>query len=137
MKKIISIIAVLCVIFSCQQSYSQKKDSSTKVSMINLISSPEEYHGKKIRVNAYLKIKHESNAIYLNKDDYRYSIYKNAIYLYVDRDKLEKFLESPYEGYVSIEGIFNKNDKGHLSLFSGSLSNVTNIYRLSEKKDVP
>lgn len=100
---------------------------SIDVSLINLISTPDKYHQKKVRVIGVSNIKFEGNAIYLNKEHLNYGVTKNALWIspnYQAIGKTETEL-SKYNGqYVLIEGVFNKDNKGHMGMFSGSIDNI-------------
>lgn len=100
------------------------------VSLINLIATPEKYHGKWVRVQGVANFEFEGNALFLHKEDFKLGT-KNAVWLSPDASVLkvdEATLAKNFNGkYVVVEGIFNMNDHGHMDLFSGSINNVSRI----------
>ena len=96
--------------------------------MINLIATPEKYHGKVVRLIGVSFIKFESNGIYLSKEHLNNGVTKNALWLSFDFKAIGKTEEelSKYNGqYVLVEGVFNIDDKGHMGLKSGSIEKIT------------
>src|SRR5258707_6462217 len=92
-------------------------DEPINVSLIQLIANPKEYDGKLVRVGGVASFEFEGNAIYLHKDDMRYCLTNNGLWL--DTWSLAK---QKFNGkYVSVEAIFNGTLKGHMGLWSGSL----------------
>ena len=113
------------------------------VSLIQLIASPDKYHGRFIRVNGYLHNKFEDSALYLGKTDGDYLICKNAVWIdFAEKVRLEPRSEAkPITAryfdckYVLVEGRFNKNDHGHMDLAAGSIENVTRVMELTHWYD--
>lgn len=114
--------------------------SEMSVSIIRLIADPDAYDGKKIRVEGYLHIRFENNALYLSKEDGDHLMGKNGLWISVDSSvelqaiKKGGGFEVPAEGikyfdakYVLLEGIFDKSKLGHLGAYSGTIANVTRI----------
>lgn len=96
------------------------------ISMVQLLSNPEQYNGKLIRVVGYLWIEPEGSAIYLHKEDKINSLTKNAIQISVSEEMYKRREElSGY--YVLIEGVFSSDDKGHMELYSGVLQSIQRI----------
>ena len=98
-----------------------------RVSIIQLISNPELYHGKNVRVIGVVQIEFEGNSIYLSKDDLQYSIYKNGLWMDIDFERLGATRDDllRFNGrYVLIEGYFNMNSLGHLVMWSGSIERI-------------
>src|SRR5262245_37970159 len=51
------------------------------VSIVELISRPELFHGKNVRVIGYVRLEFEGNAIYLSKESYDAGISRNGLWL--------------------------------------------------------
>ena len=102
------------------------------VSLIRVIQVPEKYHGKKIRVIGFGAVEFEHKALYVSAADRRNALTKNGIWLDVPINEGTKKLNGKY---LLAEGIFDKDNKGHLKMFSGCLSYVTRIEVWSEGKD--
>jgi hypothetical protein len=94
------------------------------VSLLQLIATPEQYSGKRVRVIGFCHLEFEGNGLYVHREDYERAIYKNAIWLEVGVDR-----RGLSDQYVLVEGTFDARDKGHLDLFSGSLTAVTRMLR--------
>ncbi len=94
------------------------------LSLIEVIANAQEYDGKAIRVVGFLNLEFESKALYLSRDDAQHSVTKNALWV-----ELEKWTEYKKfnKHYVLIEGIFDANNKGHLQLYSGSLTHIKRL----------
>ncbi|MBE6621024.1 MAG: hypothetical protein E7625_06665 [Ruminococcaceae bacterium] len=95
------------------------------VSMLQLITTPEKYDGKLVRVIGVGNIEFEGNCISLSKEDWKYMA-GNCIWLELSE------LATPYEEavkyngeYVIVEGIFDKDDRGHMGLFHGAIKQVS------------
>jgi len=102
--------------------------SDFSVSIINLISSPDKYHNQRIRVIGYLNLEFEGNSIYLHKEDFKKSIYANGLWVDFTKEawaKIEKY--NINKCYVIIEGTFDKIDRGHMGLWSGTIKDITRI----------
>lgn len=155
--KIISAAVILLLFAACshnadQHDFGQVNNGAEDVSIVNLIATPERYSGKVIRVDGVMVLQFEGDAIYLSKADAENHVFKNSISLQVDYPKLGIPEKEPSEleqrkqmlakanslknmigKYVLIEGVFDKNVRGHLGLSSGSIS-VTRIAHFSGKK---
>lgn len=101
-----------------------------QVSMMQIIVDPDKYDGKRVEIQGYYIMAFENNALYFHEDDYRYSIYKNAIWMGYNEYFFNTFdIFAPYEGYITIEGVYRKITPGYSSLFSGRLEDITYISR--------
>jgi len=121
-----------------EKSESANTDNDTKVeyasnytlSLINLISTPEKYNGKKVQIIGYLNVEFEGNGIYLHKDDYEHGIYSNGFWISIDQSIRKKISnEKLNKSYVLIEGTFNMEQRGHMGLWSGEIDNITRIIK--------
>lgn len=135
MKKVLILFFVFGLL-NCTSLNNNKiaDDKIEKVSIISIISTPKKYHNKKIAVKGYYTLETEGYAIYFSKNDYEKNIFKNGLCLYASFETLKELgIEEPYKGYVSIEGVFNKNILGSHDLYSGSIQEITKIERLYKK----
>jgi len=108
-------------------------DEPINVSLIQLIANPKEYDGKFVRVGGFASFEFEGDAIYLHKDDMRYCLTKNGLWL--DTGSLGK---QKFNGkYVSVEAIFNATSKGHMGLWSGSLQRISRMGLLPDREEKP
>jgi hypothetical protein len=94
------------------------------VSMVQLIATPEKYDGKTIIVVGFLHLEREGNILYLNKTDYDHAITKNGLWI-VRNSKINENIEKLNLHYVLISGTFDARNKGHMSLASGAIKDIT------------
>jgi len=116
-----------------QREYGSAKNYSKEiqyVSLVNLIATPEKYHGKCVGVIGIANFEFEGDALYLSQSDYKF-VTKNAVWLSPDMAVLkvdESTLAKEFNGlHVLVEGIYDMYDHGHMSLFSGAITNITRI----------
>ena len=132
-------ILCLLIILTCGSSNLNKEyidQEYENVSLINLISTPDKYHNKLIRVRGYAKFEKEGEAVYLSKDDYEYFLPKNALALSINYKQLiDMEISYASQGYAIIKGVFDKNRLGHFDLFSGSIKNIEYIDWLEKREE--
>lgn len=126
------------LLFAESQVGSTKNEPILNLSLVNLLAKPDEYHGKFIRLKGFIILEFEGNAIYLTKDDAQYGVTKNGLWvefdpnLWIDPSTDKRIdLEKQFNGkFVLIEGIFNKDEFGHMGMNSGSIKSITRIMEL-------
>ncbi len=97
------------------------------VSLIQLIANPEAWDGKKVRLTGFLRLEFEGDAVYLHREDYEYSIMRNALWINLPRDMVPNQRGAVNMHYVLCEAVFDAGRHGHMGLFSGALSQVSRI----------
>ncbi|MBI5442743.1 MAG: hypothetical protein HY900_16210 [Deltaproteobacteria bacterium] len=102
------------------------------VSLIRLIQVPEKYHGARVRVVGYSAVEFEHKALYVSPDDVRNAVTKNGLWLDLPINEETKKLSGKY---LLVEATFDKDNKGHLRMFSGCLAGVTRAEVWSEGRD--
>ena len=125
-RKIIAILPLI-ILLTINIGFTAPEEAKS-ISLINLIASPGEFHGKKVRVIGVSVIEFEGNSLYLSREHLLNGVTKNAVWISPNYQILKKTEEklSKFNGeYVLIEGTFNKNDHGHMGLLSGSIENIT------------
>lgn len=146
------LIVILLFASAASADFGEHDDKAVSVSMIQIVANPGQWHKKVVHVAGVLVLEFEGDALYLSEPDAKNRITKNAVWVNIDYGKfgipeeepkdLEKYkkaaerlfeLRSLVGKYVYVEGVFNKDDKGHLGLFSGEL-NVTRIYAIQERR---
>jgi hypothetical protein len=105
-------------------------------SFSQLMANSNRYHGKKIRLEGFLHVEFEGNAIYLCKDHADHLICKEGFWVSFDKKALS-FDENAgprhfHRRWVLIEGTFDKDERGHMSAWSGAIQNIDRII-LSDK----
>ncbi len=96
------------------------------VSIIELIARPERNEGHRVMLTGFLHLEFEGDALYLHNDDYRFHIYKNAIWVNLP-ENLRPIAEKYNNRYVYLVGSFTAKKKGHCGLFSGEIYRITSI----------
>ena len=91
--------------------------------MVQLIATPERFHGKRVRFTGFVHFQFEGNGIYLHKEDHDHGIVNDGLWI-------ERRAGSTLNVvYVLVEGTFRADDRGHMGLFSGTLADVTRMER--------
>ncbi len=138
---ILSVLITLAVVFAVlfgimiyqdklvESGYSETPNSAnqyaTDVTMIQLIANPEKYDGQLVRVIGVGNLEFEGNCISLSKEDLKYGV-GNSIWIELGEKAISYEEAQQYNGeYVIIEGIFDKDDCGHMNMFCGSIKNIS------------
>jgi len=65
-------------------------------------------------------LQRERSALYMGKADFQHALFKNALYLEVSNQMVERIY--PLNGcYVEVTGTFDGKQTGHMGAFSGEL----------------
>ena len=146
---VILIMANMLAIVSCSGKNNDgdsDEDIALKVSIIQLIANPAEYHGKKISVRGVGNLSFEGTAVYLCADNWYYLASKNAIWVNMDGEIVDNKLwyyingeriseeeaGQKYNGkYVLVEGTFDMYETGHRGAFSGGIYDITRFLDIS------
>jgi hypothetical protein len=109
-------------------------DRLVEVSLIQLISSPERYHGQAVRLSGFLHVEFEGTGIYLSREDANYLINRNGLWVSFDSGDWSAVGMTPRQfnrKYVLIEGFFDKDNHGHMGAWSGA---VRSVWRAMEEQ---
>lgn len=124
-----TILLIITLTFSSNViAHGDANHNAIGVSIVQLISNPEKYHKKIVRVIGVANAAFEGNFICLSFEHHKYGVYKNCVW---HSPNYIKLLATPgmlakYNGkYVLMEGEFNMENNGHMGLSTGSLENVT------------
>lgn len=116
--------------YGASLDYGSVNAEATDLSILELLADGEAHDGSTVRVTGVLQIELEGDQLCLSKEALRYSVTRNCLALGVDPEPLgttrEELTEANGE-YVLVEGVFRASDRGHLSLFSGAIREVTRI----------
>jgi len=104
-----------------------EEEAPRDISLINLIATPERFDGKRVRLVGFLRIEFEGNALYLHEEDLRQGITDNAVWIDLPKGTDRKHYAPLSDHYVLVEGRFEANLRGHLNLFSGTITDVTRL----------
>jgi len=95
----------------------------TNVTLVQLIANPEKFDGKLVSVIGFLRLEFEGNVLYLHREDYDHAILGDGIWVDVTPE-MTKHKESLQMHYVLLVGIFDSKDRGHMGMWSGSLTKI-------------
>lgn len=146
-----ALLITAIAVFSASTAYPQTaiRDSAwglseyRTTSFVQLLANPERFHGRKVTIVGYLHWRFEDASLYLSKLDADYLNSANAVWIRfadsvrrrtsrpVRKLELQHSLAYFDSKYVSLTGIFNKDERGHLGGFAGTLDSV---YVVSEMR---
>lgn len=102
-----------------------------RVSMMELVARPEDYYGKLVRVIGVGRLEFESDALYLSRDDWKFST-SNVFSIDLGPRALPYKEAKAYNGkYVIVEGFFEKSQDW---MYRGAIRDISryelwDIYR--------
>lgn len=122
-EKMKSISAVCIFLLAALLIAPCKADEPLNVTLVQLIANPQPFDGKLIRVIGFLRIEFEGDVLYLHREDYENAILGDGIWVEVtpEMTKQTKVLSM---NYVLLEGVFNSNERGHMGMWSGTISRI-------------
>ena len=138
---ILSVLITLTVVFAIlfgiriyqnklvESGYSETPNSANHyakdVTIIQLIATPEKYDGQLVRVIGVGNLEFEGNCISLSKQDLKYGV-GHSIWIELGEKAISYEEAKNFNGeYVIVEGIFDKDDCGHMDMFCGSIKNIS------------
>ncbi|WP_228893669.1 hypothetical protein [Pseudoduganella aquatica] len=108
-------------------------DEPRDVSIIQLITNPELFDGKLVRVIGFMHLEFEGDAVYLHLEDFEYSMEKNSLAIELS-DSQGRSWRKLNDHYVIIEGRFSATAQGHFGARAGSLQNVIRLGNWSVRR---
>ncbi|MBK8476330.1 MAG: hypothetical protein IPL39_08405 [Opitutaceae bacterium] len=98
------------------------------VSIVRLLAAPNELAGRRVRIEGFLWIEYEGNAIYLHEEDYRRGLYRNGLRLELTQDEKAKedILRKLSGHYVMLEGVF-VGGRSQMQLWSGTIRDISRV----------
>jgi len=120
-----NLMLILFLVVGSNLYCQDKPDKIISTSIIKLISNPEEFHNKRIRIIGFLKMEFEGNSIYLHREDYESRNYQNAFWISLTDDlKKEIIADECNETFVSLVGTFKMDEHGHRGLWPGEIIDI-------------
>jgi hypothetical protein len=90
---------------------------------INLLSDPEKHHGKEIEVVGYINFEFEGD--YISPEiNSRQEVWIAEL---ADSLLVKKYFRKLKGRRVRIVGFYDKNKLGHMSMFRGTITNITKL----------
>jgi hypothetical protein len=131
--------SVLIFLVFFQAIFCFGQDNPTHQSIISLIANKEQYVDKKIILKGFLNLEKHDMALYLSKDDYLNLNIKNAIFLFMSMDDMNKLsIGKMNRKYVSITGTFfvpKFKDQNMYDNYSGVLKNIEYVEVIEQRKN--
>jgi hypothetical protein len=98
-------------------------------SMVAILARPEDFGGKRVKVQGVFNLEFEGDQLCLDRDSLRHFVLKNCL-----RVRLNPGLEESYEAisrwngwYAMLEGEISAEDRGHFGMFRASVVDVSHI----------
>lgn len=118
-------IALLCFTLCVLQANAaaQQTQQPTYVSMLQLVTTPEQFEGKLVSVIGFITMNHEGDLLFAHQEDAVNVILNNAVQIegtkqmFSDREKLDL-------KYVKILGTFQISAKKKVPFYSGEIVNI-------------
>lgn len=141
--KIAGLLLAMAFAGTVQADTAASSDPGTFVSMINLIATPEKFHGKLIYVRGYFHAEFENMSLCLQT---RALSPKDCVWVetYDDNEgrplldpKSARKLAACNHKVVAIRGIFNQQNTGHMGLYAGAIDPIREIQSPGCNLEVP
>ena len=112
-----------------ESGYQETPNSSNQyaknVTLVQLIATPQKYDGQLVRVIGVGNLEFEENCISLSREDLIYGV-GNSIRIEFGERAISYDEAKEFNGeYVIVEGVFDKDDRGHTDRFCGSIKNIS------------
>jgi hypothetical protein len=120
------IVAALSVAAFSFITRGRAAEMAEDVSMVQLITTPEKFDGKFVRVDGFLNLAFEGDSLYLHREDLVQGLVRNGIWV-VRTEAMERDEKKLNRHYVLIEGIFDAQHHGHMDMFGGAIKDITRI----------
>lgn len=107
---------------STLSAVAQGPENKGHVSLLQLLSQPDVFNGKRVTVYGYCRLNFEATAIYLYKEDFIYGL-SNSVWL-------EMSLKDITPGrrairYCVVEGTYRSTNRGHMGQYSGAIEHIS------------
>ncbi len=114
-----------CVVFRPSTDLRRSDEQAIEqVSVLQLIANSEKYDDKTVLVAGFLRLETEGDVLYLHEEDYKHHLFKNRVWFARNDLVIAKAAEINNH-YVTLIGTFSSKYKGHRSITSGGLRDIT------------
>jgi hypothetical protein len=97
------------------------------VSLVSLLSLPERYDGRKVRVSGFVTLAFEGDGLHLDRSAYEAGLRRNALWLRRPRWLTSSDMRRLNRRYGEVAGTFDASLHGHMGLYTGTLTLVQRI----------
>jgi hypothetical protein len=122
---VVALLLITASALPCCNATTQSNPDNDQsyVSLVQLISTPERFNGKRIVVTGFLQLGSEQNLLYLHEQDSAHGILENAV-LVNTNGQVRKGKEQLNMKYVRIVGFFRTADRQRSPFNSGTIGNI-------------
>ena len=122
---VVTLLLIAASVLPCCNATTQTNSDSDQsyVSLVQLITTPERFSGKRVVVTGFLELGHEQNLLYLHEQDSAHGILENAV-LVNTSGQMRKDKDQLNMKYVRIVGFFRIADRRRSPFNSGTLGNI-------------
>ncbi len=123
MRTVVRSVLCLLVLTACLPLFSQER---VKVSLVQLIATPDRFDGKAVEVKGFLEMDWEGALLYLHQADADNAMLSNAIWVRVT-GQMKKDEEKLNKKYVTVRGKFHAGFKEQLGNPLGGIPEVEKV----------
>ena len=122
------LLAALCIV--SLGASAQQATRPPRVSIIQLIATPEQFDGKEVWVSGYLQLEPEDTWLFLHRDDAVNGLTQNALWINQDSKYVAEHTDEINCHYVDVAATFKANDKARPHPQRGTLHTIKGIMRV-------
>jgi hypothetical protein len=120
---------VLAATAAASLGASGASDEPQRVSIIQLLATPERYEGRLVQVRGVAHFEFEESALYLHREDADCMNSSNGVWL--DSSLYDHLSDE----FVVVQGWFTSRSHGHLGAWPGEIQNIRLLERAGTRKD--
>jgi hypothetical protein len=110
------------------------KNQPTCNTLRSILSSPSDYHLKKVVIEGFDRCQFEGNSLFFSEQALANLDRNYAVWVDIDENALWRPKFKAYKGQkIRISGVYSSEDCGHGALFRGSIHNIDNIELIKGK----
>ena len=117
----------------------EPRPAAERVSLIQLLTTPEKYDRKLVGVRGYFHGEFESSGLYICEEHARYSLRESAIWIGTRAGNADtNYIERLNNTFVYVEGVFHHipGGGGHSGMGTGELNEITHRLKLPARESL-
>ena len=118
---------------ACSEPGDREDCERYDASLVQLLSRPELFDGRKVSVKGFTNLEFEANALYLSREMFEAGADRDAVWIDVEGMPADHGIR---QDWVSLEGTFHAGPAGHFGMYSGRLGEITSIRPALMRKPV-